>query len=207
MLALAGRSKVQKSAVRVSGEQFRGRSICAVEIRDYGFVSVDPTILMRQRASIFNEVHSIKCEMAAEVLRRSGLLRLRVTGWSMLPTVCPGDILVIERVDRAALAQGDIVLVSRDRRLFAHRLLSKDEENAEFLTRGDAMTAPDPPVGDNQVLGRISFILRNGRCIEPSRTLSLSDRMVANLAQRSGIAARIIVGIHNLRQTAASQST
>ena len=69
------------------------------------------------------------------------------------------------------------------------------------------MTAADPPVGDNQVLGRISFILRNGRCIEPSRTLSLQDRMSANLARRSEIAARIIVGIHNLRQTTPNQTT
>lgn len=161
---------------------------------------------MRKTAPIFSDVHSIKCEMAAEVLRTSGVLRLQVTGWSMLPSVRPGDILIVERADRSALTQGDIVLISRDRRLFAHRLLSKDVETAEFLTRGDAMTALDPPVADNQMLGRISFILRNGKCVEPSRTLSLPDRMVANLARRSEIAARIIVGIHNLRQTAPSRS-
>ena len=162
---------------------------------------------MRQHASTFNEVHSIKCEMAAEVLQTSGLLRLQVTGWSMLPTVRPGDTLIVERVDRSVLIQGDIILVSRDRRLFAHRLLSKDVETAGFLTRGDAMTSADPPVGDNQVLGRISFILRKGRCIEPSRTLSLPNRMVAKLARRSEMAARIIVGIHNLRQTTPNQTT
>ena len=73
---------------------------------------------MGQNASTFDEVHSIKCEMAAEVLRTSGLLRLKVTGWSMLPTVRPGDTLIVERAGRSALVQGDIVLVSRNRRLF-----------------------------------------------------------------------------------------
>jgi signal peptidase I len=161
---------------------------------------------MRPLKPVLNEVHSIKCEMAAEVLRTSGLLRLQVSGWSMLPTICPGDRLIIERSVRAELTEGDIVLVSRDRRLFVHRLLSKGVEGADFQTRGDAMRTPDPPVGGAQVLGRISYILRNGRCIEPQRTLSLPDRVVANFAQRSGIA-RIIVGIHNLRQNVPSQTT
>jgi hypothetical protein len=185
------------------------KACCAASWKstDSGSVFDSSDTLMGQNASTFDEVHSIKCEMAAEVLRTSGLLRLKVTGWSMLPTVRPGDTLIVERAGRSALVQGDIVLVSRNRRLFAHRLVSKDVETAGFLTRGDAMTAADPPVGDNQVLGRISFILRNGRCIEPSRTLSLQDRMVANLARRSEIAARIIVGIHNLRQTTPNQTT
>lgn len=161
---------------------------------------------MSPMEAIFSEIHSTKCEMAAEVLRKTGLLRLQVTGWSMLPTIRPGDTLIIERTNWEMLMQGDIVLVSRDRRLFAHRLLFKDAETAELLTRGDAMSAADPPVGDKQVLGRISFILRNGRCIEPCKTLSVSDRVVANLMRRSDIATRIIVGIHNLRQNAPSET-
>ena len=43
------------------------------------------------------ELEAVKCELAAEVLRSSGELRLRVTGSSMLPAVWPGDELTIRR--------------------------------------------------------------------------------------------------------------
>ncbi len=149
---------------------------------------------------VLDETHSLKCELAAEVLRSSGNLRLQVTGWSMLPTLWPGDILMFERVDPALLSEGDIVLVDRDRRLFAHRLVAKNLQNSGILTRGDAMRAPDPRVDEKKLLGKVSFILRNGRCIEPRKTLRVSERAVAALVQRSEIAARVVMGVHNLRQ-------
>ena len=41
---------------------------------------------------------TLKCELAAEVLRSFGTLRFAATGWSMLPSVWPGETLVVERV-------------------------------------------------------------------------------------------------------------
>jgi hypothetical protein len=152
-----------------------------------------------------NEVHAVKCELAAEVLGSYGALRLRVTGWSMLPTVWPGDTLVVERVDPASLNEGDIVLIGRGRRLFAHRLIKTSTAESGVLTRGDAMTTPDPRAEEKEVLGKVSFILRDGRCIEPRRTLKASERAVAALVQRSEIAARLVVGVHDLRHPKADQ--
>jgi len=40
---------------------------------------------------------TLGCELAAEVLRSSGRLRLRATGTSMLPAVWPGDVLSVCR--------------------------------------------------------------------------------------------------------------
>jgi len=60
-----------------------------------------------------NEVHAIKCELASEVLLWSGKLRLRVTGWSMLPSVWPGDTLLVERIGAEEAREGDIVLFGR----------------------------------------------------------------------------------------------
>jgi hypothetical protein len=154
-----------------------------------------------------NEVHAVKCELAGEVLSSYGTLRLQVSGWSMLPTVWPGDTLVVERVDSASLTEGDIVLIGRGRRLFAHRLITKSVADSGVLTRGDAMTAPDPLADEREVLGKVSFILRNGRCIEPRRTLKASERAVAVLVQRSDFAARLVVGVHGLRQPKAGQTT
>ena len=151
--------------------------------------------------------HSVKCELASAVLRSSGKLRLRVTGWSMLPSILPGDTLVVESAKKSTISEGDIVLFGRDRRLFAHRLIAKSDSplNSEILTCGDAMPQPDPPVGERELLGRVSHVVRNGRCIEPSRKPGVSQRAVAALVRRSQLAARVVVGMHGLRQIASDQ--
>jgi signal peptidase I len=157
---------------------------------------------MRLSPPPFDDAHALKCELAGEVLRSSGTLRLQVMGWSMLPSVWPGDTLVIERVDNSAVSEGDIVLFGRNRRLFAHRLVTKAGQSwdSRFVTRGDAMPAPDSPVSADDLLGRVSVILRNGKRIEPSRRLRFSERAVATLVRTSEIAARVVVGIHGMRQ-------
>lgn len=152
---------------------------------------------------VFDEAHAVKCELAAEVLRTSGSLRLRVTGWSMLPAILPGDTLLIERVGGSAVAEGDIVLFVREGRLFAHRVVGTGQQ---VHTRGDAMPQTDPPVAKTDVLGRIQRIDRNGKIIKPRKSPRLSERAVAALVQRSDMAARIVVGVHGISNTLQQQT-
>jgi signal peptidase I len=144
----------------------------------------------------------VTCELAAEVLRTCGLLRLPVRGWSMLPTVWPGDTLMIEPVESDAVREGDIVLFSRNGRLVAHRMLSKSgsEGDAKILTRGDALPHPDLIVSDRDLLGRVAFIIRNGKHIEPSRRPRFSHRAVAGLIRQSETAARAAVRVRSMCQ-------
>lgn len=155
---------------------------------------------MSPRMPEISESHAVKCELAAESLRSSGMLRLRVTGWSMLPTIWPGDTLVVERVDSTEVAEGDIVLFVRQRRLFAHRVVKN--RSSAMVTRGDSMQAADSPVDESEFLGRVSSIVRNGRCIEPSKTLGVGERAIASLVQHSEAAARVVVGMRELLQVA-----
>jgi len=145
-----------------------------------------------------DEVHSAKCELAAEVLRASGRLRLQVTGWSMLPSVRPGDTLIVDRIAPDEVVKGDIVLFGRDRRLFAHRVIERSG-SAQFITHGDSMGAPDAPVATEELLGKVSFVVRDGKCIEPRKTPLFTERAVAALVRRSDTAARIVMGVHGLR--------
>ncbi len=143
--------------------------------------------------------HSLKCELATLSLRLSGTLRLKVSGWSMLPTIWPGDTLVISRLDGRELLEGEIALFQREGRFIVHRVLSKSTSNIkQVLTRGDAMLQHDAPVATDDLLGKVDFILRNGRKIEPSRDLGLTQGAVAGVAQRSAVGARVIVGIQQL---------
>lgn len=148
-----------------------------------------------------DEAHALKCDLAGEVLRSSGTLRLQVMGWSMLPTIWPGDTLVIESANSNSVCEGDIVLFGRDRRLFAHRVVTKASQpgDSRVVTRGDAMPAADYPLAEDELLGKVSVIVRNGRCIAPSRSLRFSERTVAALVRSSEIAARVVVGVHGLQ--------
>lgn len=155
---------------------------------------------MTSLPSILGDVNALKCELAGEVLRSSGTLRLQVTGWSMLPAVMPGDTLVIEHTDSGAVSRGDIVLFGRDRRFFVHRVVAGSQPKSDaVLTRGDALPATDPPVPASDLLGRVSLILRNGKYIQPRRTLRFSERAVAAVVRRSDFAARVVVKVHGMR--------
>jgi len=78
--------------------------------------------------------HELKCDLAADVIRRFGVLRLRVSGFSMLPSIWPGDIACVSRV--VAYRPGDVVLFSRKGRLFVHRVV--EMSGGAVVTRGDS---------------------------------------------------------------------
>jgi len=162
---------------------------------------------MNSSKAALGGAHTAKCELASQVLVSSGSLRLKVTGWSMLPAVWPGDTLVIERADRKAVSEGDIILFRRDRRFCIHRVVSKVTEDSTILTRGDSNPEPDPPVADRDLLGKVVFILREGRLIRPSRDLSLSSRAIAAAVRRSDTAARVVVGVHGKLQLLFGQNS
>jgi signal peptidase I len=125
----------------------------------------------------------------------------------MLPTVRPGDTLIVDKANCETVDPGDIVLFGRDRRLFAHRVVAKAgaSGNARIVTQGDGMLRPDAPVKGSQVLGKVSLIVRDGKCLEPKPNLTFSERTVAALVRRSSSAARIFVGVHGLRQNSREQ--
>ena len=130
------------------------------------------------------QAHALKCELAGEVLRSFGGLRFKATGWSMLPSVWPGDTLVVERVSPDQVRVGDVVLVGRDGRLRAHRVVSVDEgcRSPRWITQGDANPAPDQPVSRDELLGRVAYLIRSwktdpGACgVERGRPVDRKDR-------------------------------
>jgi len=153
--------------------------------------------------------HTVKCELAGEVLASSGAVRLRVAGWSMLPTVWPGDTLVIERVDSEMVSEGDIVLFKSERRFVAHRIVAKcgAGRDSKILTRGDASPRPDAPLSGRDVLGKVCVILRKGKRIRPKTDLRIYSRFVAAAVRRSDIVARVVLGAHGRLQSLLGQNS
>jgi hypothetical protein len=142
--------------------------------------------------------HGLKCELACEVLRTFGGLRFSATGWSMLPAIWPGDTLIVERVSGDQVAAGEVVLVGRDGRLCAHRIISREENSGSphWITQGDSMPMPDPPVKENELLGRVNYVIRDGKCVAVPAKLSVAAKLTGKIARHSFLAARALVYLH-----------
>lgn len=148
---------------------------------------------------------AVKCELAGDVLRSFGQVRFAATGWSMLPTIWPRDTLVVERVSSDQVQVGEVVLIGRDGRLCAHRVVSRMDGSGNpqlvthcWITRGDAMPAPDPPVNEHELLGRVAYLIRAGERVEVPAKLSLVARLIAKIIRRSFFAARVLVYLHRV---------
>ena len=150
---------------------------------------------------------ALKCALAGGSSALVRQLRFTATGWSMLPAVWPGDTLLIERIRSGQVRVDDIVLVGRAGRLCAHRVIaaSGGPESRQWITQGDGMAVPDPPVAESELLGRVTYLIRAGRLLKAPARLSLVGRAVARVVQRSASAARVAVHLqqsylHHKRQ-------
>jgi hypothetical protein len=128
-----------------------------------------------------------KHRLVVELIRQFGEVRLRVTGTSMLPAVWPGDILTVHRRDAAELSPGQIVLCYREQGFVAHRLVGKHA--GHLITRGDCLPYEDPPFREDEILGQVVTVLRNGRSVDPSRNWWSSA--ASWILRRSDLCARL----------------
>jgi hypothetical protein len=105
-------------------------------------------------------------EAAVELMGRAGRNgTVRVQGISMLPTLEPGRILVVDFTP-ARLRMGDVLLFRQGGILVVHRFLGHVTSRSAgpcLRTRGDGRPDLDPPLRDEDVLGRVIAVERGGR--------------------------------------------
>jgi hypothetical protein len=146
--------------------------------------------------------------LAAEVLRKHGSLRLLATGTSMLPSVWPGDLLIIQSVGLEQVGLGDIVLSGRTGRFFVHRVREKSVEAGELrlITRGDCLPHDDPPVRRGELLGKVAKIRRRDRWVAPPR-LSGLGRILACILSYSDLCQGLAFRLHAWRNGTSTGSS
>jgi len=154
---------------------------------------------MREHVEALTNTVTAKYELAVEILRSYGTFRFTATGWSMLPAIWSGDMLVVDRVRAGQIQIGDIAVVGRDGRLCAHRVVRLPEgiKNQNWTTQGDALPTPDRPFDENEFLGRVTEVFRAGRCIALSPNLKGIDFLLAQIVRRSVFATRVFVYLSN----------
>jgi len=145
-------------------------------------------------------------ELLAEVARKFGEIRFKATGDSMLPSVWPGDLLTVRRQSFSEFRNGEIVLYEREagentltrpygpaspggRGFVAHRVVGR--RGRQLITRGDSLRQNDAPVEEDQVLGRVVAVNREGRDIRLEFTRT--RRIAAWVLRRSDLAGRVFL--------------
>jgi hypothetical protein len=163
---------------------------------------LSPAGFMNRENQDSQALQSAKCDLASEVLDSFGRLRFAATGWSMLPSIWPGETLVVERISSEHVRIGDVVLTGRDSGLRAHRVASivGNGETRQWITQGDALSTPDPPVNEDELLGRVVYLIRGRKCIPVSAELTVIESLLAKIVRRSVPAARALVYLNRRHQ-------
>lgn len=107
-----------------------------------------------------------KLSLFQEILSSGSFLRVRVTGRSMVPLLCGGEILTIKKISASSLRKGDLVFFkNRDGHPVIHRIVKKYTHNdvLTFQTRGDALIGFDGPVREEHILGKVCSLERGRR--------------------------------------------
>lgn len=90
-------------------------------------------------------------ELVASALAALGSVTIPVSGISMLPTLRPGERVVLRAVDRAALRPQDVIAFRLDGQLVLHRVHAVLPDRV--ITAGDHYDLFDPPVPIAAVIG------------------------------------------------------
>lgn len=114
-----------------------------------------------------DELNSHFYEIAGELLNDHHSLQFLTKGYSMFPTLLPGDKAVIEKCDPNDYQLGDIVVFKSRGILIGHRIIKRTQSSGGtvFTTRGDNSPATDKSIIEKEILGKIQSFTRDGKVI------------------------------------------
>lgn len=100
-----------------------------------------------------------------QLLAEGNVIQIKPRGWSMYPMMRPGrDEAVISPLGEERLKRGDVVLYRRvEDILVLHRIWKVTDEGL-FLV-GDNQVEVEGPVKREQVRGRLTAFIRNGKTV------------------------------------------
>ena len=145
---------------------------------------------------------TIHLALAEEVLRASGELRFVAQGSSIVPTIFPGDVLVVRREAAGRIFCNDVVLFIQGGRWFAHRVIHMAKEGAQpsLITRGDALPADDPPVTEHELLGRVTALRRGRRVVTLTGPEAAWSKFLRWAVRKSGSVTLVLLRWNSLRK-------
>lgn len=94
----------------------------------------------------------------------TGLLGFKpsvIASGSMTPSLNVGDVAITVQTNPQAIKPGDIIQYLRNNELIMHRVIEVESINGAtfFITKGDANNAPDAPVSQDAVTGKVVYTI------------------------------------------------
>jgi len=86
-------------------------------------------------------------------------------GESMLPLLFPGDKVTYRKVTFRSLKVNDLILISKNRQLFTHRVVYRTERY--LITKGDNSHNHDGRIFPSQIWGKVFKVSRHGVTVNP----------------------------------------
>jgi signal peptidase I len=107
----------------------------------------------------YNVVQTLEsASLFQDLLDKDIILRVRVTGKSMVPFLRGEEVVTLKKVPASSLHRGDLIFF-RDRygSFILHRIIRKKKSGGKVYleTKGDALIAFDEPVLADDVLGKV----------------------------------------------------
>jgi signal peptidase I len=102
--------------------------------------------------------HTVLKEIGFTLLAEGKILKIKADGYSMYPTIKPGSVIYIDRMDTAMEpAPGEIIAWKKEAGFVVHRLIRIVKHNGEvlFITRGDSCLAEDQAFTSEQLAGKV----------------------------------------------------
>jgi len=141
------------------------------------------------------------CELAVELLRKWGLVRLPAFGTSMVPVIHPGDELGVQRADLEKICPGDIVVYARRGRLIVHRVVAVGADCTRgpyLVTRGDRSPRNDLPVFSSEVLGVVVTLERDHKPLQVRARPNGAERVIRRILRSSDRATYLYLRLSTL---------
>ncbi len=114
------------------------------------------------------QLHKEFLQLITQVMEKRGWIELPAQGTSMYPFIRKGDICRFVSTEAANIKKGDIILFRTPHGgLVAHRFcrwVTRDRQQ-QYLCKGDSNLAHDEAIALDQMIGKMTWILRNGRTI------------------------------------------
>ena len=114
--------------------------------------------------------HDAFVSVSIDLLARGHKVHFRAPGWSMHPSIRDGKAITVVPVSPLEVRRGDIVFYRCNSNVFAHRVVSienQEEDVLLFTLRGDALGSPDESVASHQILGKVVSVERGGHNVDP----------------------------------------
>lgn len=98
-------------------------------------------------------------------------IKIKPQGYSMYPLFVPGrDEACIERTDFSSLKRGDVILYRRDKSILVLHRIWKITGNSFYMV-GDNQTEIEGPLRADQVRGKLTGFVRNGKFVDAKNPL------------------------------------